>query len=117
LKVAEEYPPRPIAAETENAGFAVLMATRDGGGGDGGGGENDATHVVSAPAAVVLPRTQAAVRVWLLKHEEQSTQLVLTPPPAVRLPGTHAAVVQLPAAQTVHVAKAVLAVALQAAVA
>ena len=85
-----------------------------GGGGAGGGGLGVATQTVSEPAAVVLPRAQAAVIVWLLKHVEHVEHAEFAPPPAVTLPGRHAAKVQLPEAHIVHISKVVSAVALQA---
>ena len=130
LNVAVVNPTKPTAAETEKAGFAVLTIARDGGGdgggglgggsgggGDGGGGLGVATHTVFAPTAVVLPSAHATVSVWLLRHVEHIVQLESDPPPALTLPGRHAADVQLPEVHMVHVSSVVSTVALQAAVA
>lgn len=130
LNDAVVNPPRPTAADTEKAGFAVLTIVRDGGGdgggglgggsgggGDGGGGLGVATHTVSAPTDAALPTAHATVSVWLLKHAEHAVQLESKPPPAVTLPGKHAADVQLPEAHRVHVSSIVSTVVLQAAAA
>ena len=130
LNVAVVNPPRPTAAETEKAGFAVLTIARDGGGdgggglgggsgggGDGGGGLGVDTHTVSEPTAAALPTAHPTTSVWLLKHVEHAVQLESKPPPAVTLPGRHAADVQLPEAQMEHVSNVVSTVALHAAAA
>jgi len=126
VKVAEESPPRPTAAEMEKAGFAVFESTREGGGGTGGGGEGGrgegggglggAVHV-AAPAPLNVPSPQGV-------HDDEPATLELpaehgvhTPslPAVAAVPATYTLDRYAPAAQDCRaVATALLAAVVQA---